>query len=358
MRILYGVQGTGNGHLTRARVMAKAFQQLPDVHVDFLISGRGKQHLFGVEPLGDFQWRQGLSFATRDGKVSVVDTVSSNPWWQFWRDVQTLDVTHYDLVVTDFEPVTAWAAKRCKVPSIGLGRQYVFYLAHPSLAVSSLQRAMVRQFSPVDLALGTHWQPLSATTLPPIVEPVGANLAARQAGHYLVYLPFEPLAEIKTLLQRLNNLAPEYHFDVFHPDARHLTTSNAQFHPPSREGFKQVFAQAQGVIANAGFGTSSEALMAGKKILLKPLKGQFEQHANADYLAQHGLAEVITTLHTQAVVRWLHTDISHQLAWASVAQPLADWLGNPKRPAIGDLTTALWRESSVQQVRTAQRVSA
>lgn len=358
VRILYGVQGTGNGHLTRARAMAKAFQQLPHVHIDFLISGRAQRNLFGVEPLGDFKWRQGLSFATRAGKVSVMDTVSSNPWWQFWRDVQTLDVTAYDLVITDFEPVTAWAAKRAKVPCIGLGRQYAFYHAHPSLNVSSLQRAMVRQFAPVDLALGTHWQPLTSTTLPPIVEPIAVPDMIPQLGHYLVYLPFEPLADIKTLLVHLNNLASEYHFDVFHPDARHLITPNAQFYPPSREGFKQAFAKAQGVIANAGFGTSSEALMTGKKILLKPLKGQFEQYANADYLAQHELAQVSTKLQSHEVLQWLRSDTSHQLSWPTVAEPLAEWLGNFKRCAIADFTAALWRDSSIQEISTARRVSA
>ncbi|MBP7664242.1 MAG: glycosyltransferase, partial [Shewanella sp.] len=39
MRILYGVQGTGNGHLSRARVMAKALMK-QDIEVDFLFSGR------------------------------------------------------------------------------------------------------------------------------------------------------------------------------------------------------------------------------------------------------------------------------------------------------------------------------
>lgn len=38
MRILYGVQGTGNGHLSRARVMAKALMK-QDIEVDFLFRG-------------------------------------------------------------------------------------------------------------------------------------------------------------------------------------------------------------------------------------------------------------------------------------------------------------------------------
>ncbi|MEZ9793074.1 glycosyltransferase family protein, partial [Vibrio splendidus] len=39
MKILYGVQGTGNGHIARARAMAVAFRQ-QNIDVDFLFSGR------------------------------------------------------------------------------------------------------------------------------------------------------------------------------------------------------------------------------------------------------------------------------------------------------------------------------
>lgn len=347
MRILFGVQGTGNGHLTRARAMAKAFSQIEHVEVDFLISGRRREALFDVEVLSDYMWREGLSFATRNGKVSVMDTVSLNPWWQFWRDVRNLDLGKYELVVTDFEPVSAWAAKRSGVPCIGIGRQYAFYDAHPSLPISSLQRAMVRQFAPVDLPLGTHWQPLTATTLPPIIEPVDAHQQLALEHHYLVYLPFESLNSIQHWLQELAVTAPRCHFVVFHPDAIAATTVNAQYLAPSRTAFGHAFAQAVGVITNAGFGTCSEALMAGKKLLVKPLMGQFEQVANANYLASQGLAETTTVLNCQVVEQWLTSDICSQLLWQSVAEPLARWLADTNRDSIENLAARLWAESTV-----------
>ncbi len=39
MKILYGIQGTGNGHITRARVMASCFKEL-GIDVDYVFSGR------------------------------------------------------------------------------------------------------------------------------------------------------------------------------------------------------------------------------------------------------------------------------------------------------------------------------
>lgn len=345
MRILYGVQGTGNGHLTRARAMATALVEHPHADVQFLISGREQTRLFGIQPLGDYWWRDGLSFATRNGRVSVVDTISHNPWWKFWHDVHHLDLSSFDLVVTDFEPVTAWAAKRQGVPCIGLGRQYAFTQAHSSLPSTALQRAMIKQFAPCQIALGTHWRPLNDYTLPPIIEPADDCDLAAHANRYLVYLPFEPLAEIADLLVQLHTLVPHYTFDVFHPEATAATTPNAVFHAPSRSGFQQAFAPAQGVISNAGFGTSSEALAAGKKLLIKPLKGQFEQYANAHYLDAQKLATVCLSLDAQALLAWLKEPDAAQLSWPQVAPQLAQWLTDPRRGDVRQLAQRLWSQT-------------
>lgn len=50
MKILYGVQGTGNGHIARARAMANAFAA-QHCQVDFLFSGRDPKRYFSMEPL-------------------------------------------------------------------------------------------------------------------------------------------------------------------------------------------------------------------------------------------------------------------------------------------------------------------
>ena len=59
MKILYGVQGTGNGHLTRSRVMAEHLKN-SELDVTYLISGREKSELFAMEPFGDFEHRAGF----------------------------------------------------------------------------------------------------------------------------------------------------------------------------------------------------------------------------------------------------------------------------------------------------------
>ena len=112
MRILYGVQGTGQGHISRARAMARSLSQW-NVDVTWLFSGRPRERLFDMAPFGDFLHRPGLSFTTRAGRIDRLATLRDNKLTAFRRNVAELDLQGFDLVVTDFEPVTAWAGLPC-----------------------------------------------------------------------------------------------------------------------------------------------------------------------------------------------------------------------------------------------------
>ena len=53
MKLLYGVQGTGNGHIARARIMAAALAKRSDVEVDFVFTGREPDKYFDMDVFGD-----------------------------------------------------------------------------------------------------------------------------------------------------------------------------------------------------------------------------------------------------------------------------------------------------------------
>ncbi len=66
--------------------------------------------------------------------------------------------------------------------------------------------------------------------------------------------------------------------------------------PFSRSGFIDNLKNCNGVICNAGFELASEALHAGKKMLVKPLAGQLEQPSNAQAMRKLGLGDVMERL--------------------------------------------------------------
>ena len=119
MRILYGVQGTGNGHISRCRLMAKALQA-EGVQVDYVLSGRDADAYFDMQAFGEYRCLPGLSFATKDGAIDLWATVNRSQPLQLLRDIRQLSLDDYDLIISDFEPVTAWAAKRQNRPVLGI----------------------------------------------------------------------------------------------------------------------------------------------------------------------------------------------------------------------------------------------
>jgi uncharacterized protein (TIGR00661 family) len=345
MRILIGVQGTGNGHLSRCSALAEALAKYLQVQVDYLLSGRDREGYFDVQAFGDWQWRQGLSFVVKDSRLAIRETLRRNQWQTFWNDVNALELSAYDLIVSDYEPVTAWAGRKQQRRVIGMGRQYAFYDRAATLDIHPTQRALLRWFAPVTDVIGMHWLPDAPHILPPIVHQRG-EIMARESAKILVYLPFEPLSAVHKLLQGFS----DYQFSVFHPDAHAQIIGNIQYFPLSRVGFAQQFSSATGVISNAGFETACEALSQGKQLLVRPLSGQFEQQANARCLSEYGLATVMRELDRDAVSKWLvdsNGRSARQVSWPNVAKRVAEWLADGACQPINELSRSLWNDAEL-----------
>ena len=120
MRILYGVQGTGNGHITRARALSTELANA-GIDVDYIFSGRPRDQYFNMEPFCSFKTYRGLTFATNNGQIQFAKTVLTNNVLNLRKEIKSLDVHDYDLVITDFEPVSAWAARLQNKPCLGIG---------------------------------------------------------------------------------------------------------------------------------------------------------------------------------------------------------------------------------------------
>ncbi|SEG79085.1 MJ1255/VC2487 family glycosyltransferase [Marinobacterium lutimaris] len=338
MRILYGVQGTGNGHITRARVMAPTLANA-GIEVDYLFSGRPADAYFNMEPFGDYRTRRGMTFVTEAGKVQRYRTLRDNSLPELIRDVRALDLTGYDLVLTDFEPVTAWAARRQKVRSIGVAHQYAFCYRVPGVERAPLLKPCLNLFAPADVKVGVHWHAFNAPILPPLIEPQRLPLSC-DAGKILVYLPFEAMDDIKAVLTPFS----DYRFVIYARVDAPSEETNLSIRPLSRDGFQADLASCDGVICNAGFGLCSETLQAGKKLLVKPLKGQVEQLANGRALQRLERGQVMNQLSTEVVAGWLPGDNPEPLPWPDTAGALVEWLAEGAEAPVADLSKRLWRD--------------
>jgi len=342
MKILYGVQGTGNGHISRALAMAAAFTQYPDIEVTWLLSSRPREQGFGS--ITRFEWRKGISFVARNGKIDVLKTLRNADISQFRQDVKQLNLGKYDLVISDYEPVISHAAKKYGIPITGIGHQYAFWHNIPRRGSNPFINTLMRQYAPATIPVGLHWHHFDNPILPPIVDmqetPAPSEVIHNQ---YLVYLPFENPQQILELLRPLT----DFEFHIYHPEMHDADHGHLHLRAISRTAFKQTLRSSAGVITNAGFELVSECLQWQKSILVKPLMGQMEQLSNAAALEQLGYGTVLKTLAPAAIHAWLKNGSSKvTLHYPDVAAALTAWIATGQQQSIEELSTRLWQQSS------------
>lgn len=344
MKVFYGVQGTGNGHISRARAMNQHFCAA-GIEVDYLFSGRERHDYFDMDEFGSWQNRKGLSFVSDHGKIKTLATARQNNLVQLFSDIKQLDLSGYDQVICDFEPITAWAAKRQKVPCISLGHQYAFQHQIPIEGDSWLSRTIIKHFAPGTQQLGLHWHHFNQPILPPIVHLDETHQCTAQDS-VLVYLGFESPEEVIPLLQRF----PQQQFIYYGEFSEHQQRDNVRLEPLSVEGFKRDLHLCNGVVCNAGFELASEALQLGKKILVKPLHGQMEQLSNALALEQLELGHRMDHLSHAALNHWLNSNNTSRYHYPDVAKAIVDWLISPSRCTIEELSAQLWEQSTINEL--------
>lgn len=337
MRLLYGVQATGNGHISRARALRYHLAQA-GCQIDFIFSGRPADRLFDMAEFGQYQVRRGLSFVSQAGQLQLWQTARQADVPQLWQDIQQLNTRRYDLVLTDYEPITAWAARRQGTPVLALGHQYGLHQPVPLDGFGWWQRRLLANFAPARQQIGLHWHHFDSVAsdrrviLPPVVHLVAGTEATTDcmqagaqdnAGFVLVYLPFESPQDIVSWLAPLSN----WRFKVYGVGALDSALPHVSFMPASVQRFQQDLRHCQAVISNAGFELISESLQLKKKILVKPLQGQPEQSANAAALQQLQLADSCPQLNSGKIESFLQCYQSAlQVQYPDVAAAISRWL--------------------------------
>ncbi len=341
MRILYGVQTTGRGHLVRSRAIIRELKRRGHA-VRTLFSGPAiEDHWLDDGVFEPWTRCRGLTHVSIGGRIRYWQTAKQLGLLEFLRDVRGVDPGDADLVVCDYEPITARVARRARLPSVGMSHLYAF--AHRNVPVAGrnlLNRAIMRGFAPVRTPLGFHWHHFGEPVLPPMV---GADLPdprdVTHDGPVVVYMSFESSDDVVDVLRGV----AEAEFRFYSPHAAPGRVGNVDVRPISRESFVADLARASGVICNTGFSLTSEALHLGKRVLTKPTRHQTEQESNALALRELGLATVTDALDARAVRAWLADERRPQPAcYPDVFTAVVDWLDAGGWDDVRPLVDALW----------------
>ncbi|MCX5637300.1 MAG: hypothetical protein NTX52_06360 [Planctomycetota bacterium] len=321
-KIVYAVCGEGFGHGTRSHPIG---QRLIDAGHDVMFVGSKNslgymRQYFGPDKHSrDVKEVFGLSFAYDKGYVDPIRTVKKNlvKLPVCLRQNNKLFKEHFepfgpDLVISDFEPFSAWWAWRRGVPFISIDNEHI-------LTICKLEHQAKDWFSRLTASVVTRCHyvgaaayviinffrvPLkidSAVLAPPVVRPIVCALRPRQGEHILVY---STTGTGEDQFRYVLGKFGRQKFYVYGFD-KSAEDKNCIFKKRSIEGFLADLASARGVIASAGFSLISESMYLKKRMLVLPLAGQYEQIINAHYIQKLGLGLSAAKLNESILARFL-----------------------------------------------------
>lgn len=284
MKILYAIQGTGNGHLCRAMDIVPCLKKRAEV--DVLVSGTQAD----IELPFDVKFRmRGLSFIFgKAGGVDLWKTLTQSRIRTFVKEINTLPVADYDLIISDFEPVSSWACYLNDKECIGLSHQAAAINRDAPVAeeIDRLGKFILENYAPCTVEYGFHFKRYSEHIYTPVIRQQVRQQEVEDKGHYTVYLPSY---DDKQLLKHLSRF-PDVQWEVFSKHNKSpLREKNISIQPIHNERFIASMATSSGVLCGAGFETPAEALFLNKKLLVVPMKNQYEQHLNAAALREIGI---------------------------------------------------------------------
>lgn len=301
MKILYAFQGTGNGHVARAQEIVPILKKYASV--DTLISGHQSQLKADFEV--NFRYRGISLLYNKSGGISYRKMITDNKFSEAVRIISQMDLSGYDLIINDYEPLTGWSGMLKKLPMIELSHQAsMLFKETPKPGKKDyLGEMILRYYVPGNRRIGFHFDNYHSRIKKPVIRRKIRSLQPDKKGFYLVYLPsFSDENIIKVLRQ------VPVEWKIFSKYAKTLfRTSNVEVFPIDEMHYLHLFENCEGILCNAGFETPAEALFMDKKLYVIPIHNQYEQACNACALDLMGIPNS-KTLNAEEIKKWVACD--------------------------------------------------
>ncbi len=327
MRIVYGVQSTGRGHLARFAALKPLFDA--DGHeLLIIVSGHDEPSGIFLDSIGASRYERMTSFKMADdglGGISKRKTASAFVFnmpellASLVQGHKIISKFSPDLIVSDFDPITGSPMVAPSVFKVGIGnlamarQSGIDRLAGLRFERFNTNLAVKLCTSGVDVFLGCHFYPYDENCLPPILRPDIWETPITNNGHILVYHSFQ------------GRLDPILAYASAHREREIAVYGYSERLPGMPENmrfetnanrFLHDLATCDSYVGTAGFQAICEAFYLRKKIVLQPIDGHYEQKWNAAKLEELDMG------------RWYHgeleSDLKHPFNQA-LHEQLASW---------------------------------
>ena len=291
MRILFGVAGEGSGHAARAEVVA-SYLISKGHKVKIITYHQGIKYL---PPKFDVEEVFGLRFFHKEDRVDYPTTILENikktpeATKSLARVKELVNSFKPNIIITDFEPLSALCAHLCKIPLISIDNQHIlthgkieyekrwmhdYYITKTGVFAMAFKADayIITSFFDFDLIANNAYR------VPPILRQEVLDHTSSRLNHILVYSTTSDINKIITLLKETDKKFIIYGLDIAKQE------KNCTFKKFSKAGFLNDVATAQAIIGSAGLSLITESLYLYKPYLALPVKRRFEQLLNSYYL--------------------------------------------------------------------------
>lgn len=284
MKIFYAVQATGNGHISRSMELLPYLQQRGQV--DIFLSG-DNSNLKLDAPVA--YRSKGLSlYYTCNGSLDYWRIAKAINPVTLKKEIRELPVEQYDLVINDYDYITAAACAARKIPSVNFGHQASFQsmkVPRPPQK-STTGEWLLKRYARADRYIGLHFKSYDDFIVTPVIKKEIREAAPTDGGYITVYLPSYCEPQLVAIFSRFK----EHRFQVFSRQSRQeRAEGNITFKPVDNHLFSQSLIHCSAIITGGGFETPAEAIHLGKKVMAIPIRGQYEQCCNAAALKEMGV---------------------------------------------------------------------
>ena len=305
--------------MSRAQVFIPILQQYGTV--DVLISSRDHDLALPITPTYQLN---GLGFTFgKSGGIDYWKSLRRFKLIRFLYDLVRFRIRDYDVIINDFEPLTAWKCKLLGKRIIGLSHHasYLSKLAPRPAKKDWFTELVLTYHSPCSVNYCFHFERYDSNIYTPILRPEIREGRTQKLKHIVVYLPSIAAENLVPYFE----LHPQFTFKIFCKHSKkYYREKNVEVHQIDTASYINALLSSCGVICNAGFEAASEAIHLGKKLLCITMKGQYEQRCNAEALKRMGVtvADEFNTTFAQTLQEWLIHGKEIQITYPDISKDI------------------------------------
>ena len=305
MKILFGVQTEGNGHITQC-IATKQYLQSQGIEVTTAFAAKKKRGLpkYFTDEFNVIDY-DGFDFVFDNvGRVVIWKTIVKNTFElprlivSFIKICSIIQKEKPDAIFNYYEPLVGLTALFFKnIKYVSFGHQYamdsVIYPRINGYIVQKLFLSIINKITSIRAKIvALSYYEFNDTTMivsPPILRAESYSISDKKEDFVLVYLMNEDM--LPQLISQAKKY-PDINIQCFTKLTKQYDElPNLKLFNLDGKLFQEKMKVCKSVVCSGGFETSAEAIYQNKPLLMIPMPNHYEQHVNCNdaYLSSYAI---------------------------------------------------------------------